>query len=64
MQSNEEIWGENWENTCGRKNYTLFAKEVSLYGDHYWRIANIDFLTIQGLMGKLQAHEEIINDIQ
>jgi hypothetical protein len=32
IQSNEEIWGEDERDTCGREDHILAAKFFSLYG--------------------------------
>ena len=58
--------GEDGRNECGRKDPTLVDKEIPLYGGHNKGIAKkwIFFLTIQGFIGKLQAHEEKINKVQ
>jgi hypothetical protein len=49
---------------CGRKDFMLAAKKKFHYAvvvieESY----NMDFITIQGLIRKLKAHEERVNHI-
>jgi hypothetical protein len=64
MQSNEEIWGEDKIDTYGRENLCLLQKKFHYVVVVIEKSQNMDVISIQGLIAKVQAHEKRVNEIR